>query len=69
MKTTVGNVNDRRSVPKLARSLFGKLFGDQGYIWQLLFEQLRKQGVQLITKVRKSMKSKLCCRYLANSYY
>ncbi|WP_187426936.1 transposase [Nitrosomonas communis] len=38
MKTTAGNVNDRHSLPKLARSLFGKLFGDQGYIWQLLFE-------------------------------
>ncbi|SFJ15096.1 transposase, partial [Nitrosomonas sp. Nm34] len=40
-------------------SLFGKLFGDRGYISQPLFEQLWEQGVQLITKVRKNMKNKL----------
>ncbi|SFM19121.1 Transposase DDE domain-containing protein [Nitrosomonas communis] len=39
--------------------MFGKLFGDRGYISQLLFEQLWEQGVQLVTKVRKNMKNKL----------
>jgi hypothetical protein len=32
-----GNVDDRDPAPELARSLFGKLFGDQGYISQPLF--------------------------------
>ena len=59
VKITAGNVDDRDVVPELARSLFGKLFGDRGYLSQPLFEQLREQGVQLDTKVRKNMKNKL----------
>ena len=59
VKITAGNVDDRDPVPELARALFGKLFGDRGYISQALFEQLWQQGVQLITKLRKNMKNKL----------
>jgi hypothetical protein len=59
VKITAGNVDDRDPVPELARALFGKLFGDRGYISQALFEQLWEQGVQLITKLRKNMKNKL----------
>jgi hypothetical protein len=59
VKITAGNVDDRDPVPELARALFGKLFGDRGYISQELFEQLWEQGVQLITKLRKNMKNKL----------
>ena len=43
VKITAGNVDDRDAVPELARSLFGKLFGDRGYISQPLFEQLREK--------------------------
>ena len=52
-------MDDRDPAPELTRSLFGKLFGDRGYLSQPLFEQLREQGVQLVTKVRKNMKNKL----------
>jgi hypothetical protein len=52
-------VDDHDPVSELTRSLFGKLFGDRGYISQSLFEQLWEQGVQLVTKVRKNMKNKL----------
>jgi hypothetical protein len=52
-------VDDRDPVPELTRSLFGKLFGDRGYLSQPIFEQLWEQGVQLVTKVRKNMKNKL----------
>ncbi|MCO6426972.1 MAG: hypothetical protein J5I83_02655 [Nitrosomonas communis] len=52
MKITAGNVDDRDLVLKLARSSFGKLFG--GGISRLLFAQLWEQGVQLVTKVRKT---------------
>src|SRR5690606_31594222 len=45
--------------PALARKLWGKLFGDKGYLSQALFEQLHTQGVTLITNVRKNMKNKL----------
>jgi hypothetical protein len=55
----VGNVDDRDVVLELARSLFGKLFGDRGYVSHPLFEQLWQQGVQLVTRVRKNMKNKL----------
>ncbi|SFI17588.1 Transposase DDE domain-containing protein [Nitrosomonas sp. Nm34] len=38
VKITAGNVNDHDLVPELTRSLFGKRFGDRGYISQPLFE-------------------------------
>lgn len=57
---TPGNVDDRKPVPKLAQRLFGKLFGDKGYISQKLADQLRELfDVQLITKLRANMKNKL----------
>ena len=57
---TPGNVDDRRPVPRLIRRLFGKLFGDRGYISQPLAEQLLvEHGIQLITKVRKNMRERL----------
>jgi hypothetical protein len=40
----------------LVRRLFGKLFGDKGYISQPLAQQLLvEHGVHLITKLRKNM--------------
>jgi Transposase DDE domain len=57
---TPGNVDDRRPVPKLVKGLFGKLFGDKGYLSQPLAEQLLvTQGVHLITKLRKKMQNRL----------
>jgi len=56
---TPGQVDDRRPVAKLVRQLWGKLFGDRGYIGQELFEQLWAQGLQLITKLKRNMKNKL----------
>lgn len=57
---TPGNVDDRRPVPRLVRRLFGKLFGDRGYISQALAEHLfTTQGLRLITKVRKNMRERL----------
>ena len=54
-----GNVDDRKPVPELAKTLFGKLVGDKGYISQQLFELLFAQGLQLITPIRKNMKNHL----------
>ena len=56
---TPGNVDDRVPVPHLCKTLFGKLFGDKGYLSQPLFELLFKEGLQLITTVRKNMKNRL----------
>ncbi len=57
---TPGNVDDRRPVPRLVRRLFGRLFGDRGYISQALAEQLfTTQGIALITKLRKNMREQV----------
>jgi DDE family transposase len=57
---TRGNADDRRPVPRLVRRLFGKLFGDRGYISHDLAEELFvRQGLRLITKLRKNMRNRL----------
>ena len=56
---TPANVDDRVPVPELTQGLFGKLFGDRGYISQALFELLFERGVQLVTKLKKNMKNRL----------
>jgi len=58
---TPGNIDDRNFdvIGCLCRELSGRLFGDRGYISQELFERLYRQGIQLITKLRKNMKNKL----------
>jgi Transposase DDE domain len=57
---TPGNVDDRKPVPRMVRKLFGKLFGDKGYLSKKLFEEvLRTFNVQLITGIRSNMKNQL----------
>jgi len=56
---TPGNVNDRQPVPHMAKKLWGKLFGDKGYLSQALFKQLFRRGLQLITPLRKNMHNQL----------
>jgi hypothetical protein len=59
---TPGNVSDCSEgvILKLTKKIFGKLFGDKGYIVNKdLFEKLLFNGVHLITKLRKNMKNKL----------
>lgn len=52
-----GNVDDRRPVTRLVRRLFGKLFGDKGYISQSLATHLlHERGLHFITKLRKNMR-------------
>ena len=58
-KLTAANVDDRQPVPDLTKDLIGKLFGDKGYISQSLFEQLYQRGLQLVTRCKKKMKSRL----------
>jgi hypothetical protein len=54
---TPGNVDDRAPVPAFAERLFGKLFGDKGYLSQPLVKQLKSVfGLELITPRRKNMK-------------
>lgn len=54
-----GNVDDRKPLPYLSQNLFGKLFGDKGYISAKKFTQLFNQGVRVVTGIRRNMKNKL----------
>ncbi len=57
LRLTPGNVDDRAPVPAFAKRVFGKLFGDKGYLSQALVRQLARDfDVALITPRRKNMK-------------
>jgi transposase len=56
---TPGNVDDRQPADALTRELWGKLFGDRGYISQPLFERLFQRGLQLVTRLKSNMKNRL----------
>lgn len=58
-RLTPGNVHDTKPMPDLMRRLFGKVFGDKGYLSQTLRDALWEQGVQLITSLRRNMKPQL----------
>jgi hypothetical protein len=57
---TKANVDDRQPLKDKTfhEKLFGKLFGDKGYLGQDLFDKLFVDGIHLVTKVRKNMKLK-----------
>ena len=61
MKLTQGNVDDREPLKNKSfhKKVFGKLFGDKGYISQSLFEMLFIDGIHLIAKIRKNMKNSI----------
>ena len=60
---TTGHVDDREPVPKLAKQLIGKLFGDRGYISKKLTELLAIKDVELITTLKKNMKPKVIAAF------
>lgn len=55
------NVSDsnKNLVLKLTKGLWGKLFGDKGYISQPLRKLLLEKSIHLITGIRNNMKNKL----------
>jgi hypothetical protein len=58
---TQGNIDDREPLiaGKMLKNIWGKLFGDRGYLSQKLFETLFYDGIHLITKIRNNMKNSL----------
>ena len=56
MEVTPGNVDDRKPVTQLCRSVFGRVYADKSYVTQWLVKRLHQQQVEFITKVRKNMK-------------
>lgn len=60
IQVTPANVDDRAPVPQLVQDLFGKLFGDKGYISKSLADQLfNEQHLHLITTLKSNMKNRL----------
>jgi hypothetical protein len=62
---TPANVDDRdpQTLKTLTKKLFGKLFGDKGYISASLFEMLFNNGVHLVTGIKSNMKNRLMSFY------
>lgn len=61
---TPGNVNDRWPVPKLAQRLWGRLFGDKGYLSQpLTRELLQTRELRLVTHLKRNMTNRLLLLY------
>lgn len=56
---TPGNCDDRSPMDSLMRGMFGKVYGDKGYLSKALRERLYERGVELFTPVRKNMKQQL----------
>ena len=56
---TTANIDDRKPVPEVTKGLFGKLFGDKGYISAELGALLLERGLKLITRLKSNMKNKL----------
>jgi len=59
MYVTSGNVDDRKplKMKSFIDNLWGKLFGDKGYLSKALFSELFGKGIHLITKLKRNMKS------------
>ena len=62
---TPDNVDDRAPLKHMDfhKRIFGKLFGDRGYISKDLFEQLFIDGVHLFTRLKKGMKNALMLQH------
>jgi len=58
-KITRGNVNDRTPVTELTQGLKGIVGADKGYLSKELFATLYKEGLKLLTGIRKDMKNYL----------
>jgi hypothetical protein len=56
---TKGNVDDRKPVASLVSQLKGWLFGDKGYIGQAFTQELKKQCIEIFTRVKKNMKERI----------
>ena len=56
MHITAGNIDDRKPVSKMVKTLRGKLLGDKGYIKKESVKELFEQNLEFITTIRKNMK-------------
>ena len=54
-----GNKDDRKHFAGMTQGIWGKVFGDRGYISKKLFEELLPKNIHLITRLKKNMKNVL----------
>ena len=59
LRVTTGEVNDQGPGGRMARGLWGQLFGDRGSNSRALHQVLWGQGLALITLLRRNMKPRL----------
>ena len=59
IKITKGNASDLSAVSGITKGLYGKLFGDKGYVSKDLFNELYSKDLRLFTGIRKDMKNHL----------
>ena len=52
-----GNKDDRKALRGMTKGVFGKVFGDRGYISKELFNDLMQENIELITRLKKGMKN------------
>lgn len=52
-----GNKDDRKHFSLMTKNIFGKVFGDRGYIGKELFNDLFDKNIQLITRLKKGMRN------------
>jgi len=62
---TQANVDDREPLKQgnLLKKIWGKLYGDKGYVSQKLGELLFSDGIHFVTGIRKNMKNQLMSLY------
>ena len=62
---TPANTDDRSEMvfDVLKKKLFGKLYGDKGYVSAPLFESLWNDGIHIVTGLKSNMKNRLMSLY------
>ncbi|ENM5918443.1 hypothetical protein CW613_002570 [Vibrio mimicus] len=55
---TIANTDDRKPVRELSKGLLDKLYADKGYISKALTDDLKEDGIILVTTHRKNMNPK-----------
>lgn len=56
---TPGNVSDVKMLETLSKGIYGKLFGDKGYISSEISKRLLDQELELFTTIKSNMKSRI----------
>ena len=67
---TPGDIDDRKPLEYKAfiDFIYGKLFGDKGYIGKNIFQRLFVDGIQLITKLKSNIERSVNGAFQTDSY-